>query len=61
MSQIFTETWMLSLQKAWNTNERVHQPLQAAKFNSRMGYGFKGEPRARDLLVVKMGWWRVPG
>lgn len=55
MSQLFSEAWMGTLKKAWNETTRVYEPLQKAGFNARIGYGFKGEPRARGLLVVQNG------
>jgi len=33
----------------------VYEPLQKANFTARIGYGFKGEPRARGILTVVNG------
>jgi len=39
----------------WNSTPKVLDPLVKASFNARIGYGYKGEPRARALLVVVNG------
>ncbi len=46
---------MQSLMKAWNGSPKIYEPLVKAAFNARIGYGFKGEPSARGLLVVVEG------
>ncbi len=55
MSQLFSETWMNALKEAWNNNPKVFEPLQKAGFTSRIGYGFKGESRARGYISVVNG------
>ena len=55
MSQIFSEEWMLALKEAWNESPEIYEPLQQAGFEACIGYGFKGEPRARGLLCVING------
>jgi hypothetical protein len=55
MSPLFSETWMNALKEAWNNNPAVFEPLQKAGFTSRIGYGFKGEPRARGYITVVNG------
>lgn len=55
MSQLFSQAWMTSLKDAWNSTPKVYEPLQKATFNSRIGYGYKGEPQARCMLVVVNG------
>ena len=55
MSQLFSEAWMAALQEKWNSSPQVHEPLQKAQFSARIGYGFKGESRARGLLNIVNG------
>lgn len=55
MSQLFSEAWMAALQAKWNNSPQVHEALQKAEFSARIGYGFKGEPRARGLLNIVNG------
>jgi hypothetical protein len=54
-NQLFSNEWMSALKEAWNTTPQVHMPLQVAKFTARIGYGFKGEPRARGMLYIVNG------
>lgn len=46
---------MTALQKQWNSSPKVFEPLKAAEFTARIGYGFKGEAKARGLIVVVNG------
>jgi len=46
---------MEALKKKWNNSPMVYEPLQKANFTARIGYGFKGEPRARGILTVVNG------
>lgn len=55
MSQIFSAAWMNALKNKWNESPQVFGPLEKAGFNSRIGYGFKGEPRARGFINVANG------
>ena len=55
MREIFSTGWMAALQNEWNSTPQVFEPLQKAGFSSRIGYGFKGEPQARGLIVVVNG------
>lgn len=55
MSEIFSDAWMMSLMNEWNSTPKVLDPLVKAGFNARIGYGYKGEPRARAVLVVVSG------
>jgi hypothetical protein len=61
LSEIFTDAWMKELMKVWNGTPKVHEPLEKASFNARIGYGFKGEPKARGLLVVVNGKVQAAG
>lgn len=55
MNQLFSEVWMAALQEKWNSNPQVYETLQKAEFTARIGYGFKGEARARGLLDIVNG------
>jgi hypothetical protein len=55
MSQLFSAAWMAALKEEWNNSPQVYEPLQNAAFSSRIGYGFKGEPRARGFIFVENG------
>ncbi|MFA6903205.1 MAG: hypothetical protein WC236_08995 [Gallionellaceae bacterium] len=55
MAALFSEKWMLALQSKWNNSPQVYEPLQKAGFTSRIGYGFKGEPRASGYISVING------
>lgn len=55
MNPLFSEAWMAALQDKWNNSPQVHEPLQKAEFSARIGYGFKGEPRARGMLNIVNG------
>jgi hypothetical protein len=54
-NQIFSEVWMTALKHEWNSTPHVHLPLQKAAFTARIGYGFKGESRARGMLTIVNG------
>ena len=55
MSEIFSDAWMKALMKQWNASPKVYEPLKKAEFTARIGYGYKGEPRARGLILVVNG------
>lgn len=55
MSQLFSEAWMIALKEEWNKNPAIYETLQKAEFTSRIGYGFKDEPRARGFISVVNG------
>jgi len=55
MNQIFSEAWMNALKEKWNATPEVCDPLKKVEFTARIGYGYKGEPRARGLLLVVNG------
>lgn len=55
MEQLFSDKWMQSLKEHWNSSASLCEPLQKANFSARIGYGFKGEPRARGLIVIVNG------
>jgi len=55
MDQLFSEKWMTTLKDKWNSSPQVYEPLQKAGFSARIGYGFKGEPRARGMISIVNG------
>lgn len=55
MNQLFSEAWMAALKDKWNSSPQVYEPLQKAEFSARIGYGFKGEPRARGMMSIVHG------
>lgn len=55
MSNLFSEAWMVALKNEWNNSPELYGSLQSTTFSSRIGYGFKGEPKARGLLCVVNG------
>jgi len=55
MNQLFSETWMNSLKNEWNKSPQIYEPLQKVSFTSRIGYGFKGEARARGFITIVNG------
>ena len=55
MAQLFSTAWMEALKAQWNNSPKVYEPLKKAEFSARIGYGFKGEPRARGMLIVVNG------
>jgi hypothetical protein len=55
MNPLFSEAWMAVLKEKWNNSPQVYEPLQKAGFNARIGYGFKGEPRARGMISIVHG------
>lgn len=55
MEQLFSEQWMAALKEKWNSSPQLYEPLQKASFSARIGYGFKGEPKARGLLTIVNG------
>lgn len=55
MSELFSDAWMKQLQNQWNATSDITTPLAAAKFSARIAYGFKGEDKARGLLVIQNG------
>lgn len=46
---------MQELQAKWNASDDITTPLAAAGFSARIAYGFKGEDRARGMLVIESG------
>ncbi len=55
MNQLFSAEWMAALKEEWNRTPQIHVPLQKAAFTARIGYGYKGETRARGMLSIVNG------
>ena len=55
MSQLFSEAWMQALQNAWNNDNDVYGPLEAANFSANIAYGFKGENTPRGVIIITSG------
>lgn len=55
MNPLFSEAWMAALKEKWNNSPQVYEPLKTAGFTARIGYGFKGEPRARGMISIVHG------
>lgn len=55
MTDLFSNTWMEELGKAWNNEPKITEPLSKAKFSSNIGYGFIGESQPRAVLVIVDG------
>lgn len=55
MSELFSEAWMEQLQERWNDSTDTTKPLAEAGFSARIAYGFKGEEKARGMLVIENG------
>jgi len=55
MYQLFSAEWMNALKEKWNNSPQVYVPLQKASFSGLIGYGFKGEPRARGMIAIVNG------
>ena len=61
MNQLFSKAWMDALKEKWNNSPQVYLPLQKASFSAIIGYGFKGEPRARGMLAIVDGMVQEAG
>lgn len=44
MGELFSDNWMQALQKKWNADPNIIEPLHKAQFSARIAYGFKKEP-----------------
>lgn len=55
MGELFSDTWMKSLQTKWNAEPDIIEPLTKATFNARIAYGYKGEDKPRGILVIENG------
>jgi hypothetical protein len=55
MGELFSEPWMQALQKKWNADPKIVDPLSKADFSARIAYGFKDEDKPRGVLVIQGG------
>lgn len=55
MSEIFSSDWMSNYQEFWNAEPELSEALGKINFNSVIGYGFKGDPEPKGVLVVENG------
>lgn len=52
MSQLFSDTWMNDLIKAWNNDVNVYAALKIANFSANIGYGFKGKENPGEIITI---------
>lgn len=52
---LFTPDWMERFQEAWNAEPALSGALGKIGFNSRIGYGFRGESTPRGMLIIENG------
>lgn len=55
MSELFSESWIQSLGKAWNNDPQIVDPLKKAGFTANISYGFIGDDNPRCLLTIVNG------
>lgn len=55
MIRLFSPEWMVRFRDAWNAEPALAGALGKIGFDSNIGYGFRGEPQPRALLVVENG------
>lgn len=61
MNQLFSAEWMAAFKDEWNRTPQIYLPLQKAAFTARIGYGYKGETRARGMLSIVNGMAQEAG
>lgn len=52
---LFSDEWMKKFQQEWNNEPELSDALAKIGFNSVIGYGFKGEPKAVGFINVENG------
>jgi hypothetical protein len=52
---LFSPEWMARFRDAWNAEPALSGALGKIGFNSNIGYGYRGEPAPRGMLVVENG------
>ena len=52
---LFSPEWMARFREAWNAEPALAGALGKIGFNSKIGYGFRGEPTPRGLLIIENG------
>ncbi len=55
MASLFSADWMERFRQAWNAEPALAGALGKIGFNSTIGYGFRGEPEPRGILIVEGG------
>jgi len=55
VAELFSAEWMAGFREAWNAEPALAGELAKIGFNSTIGYGFKGEPTPRGVLVIENG------
>ena len=61
MPELFSDEWMATYQNEWNAEPELAEDLAKIGFTSVIGYGFKGEPTPKAVLVVENGKVRSAG
>lgn len=56
MAALFSDDWMVDFGNAWNDEKDLGDALAKIGFNSTIGYGFQGEPKARGYIKVENGY-----
>lgn len=55
VGELFSPDWAAGYRDAWNSEPELSGALQRISFDSVIGYGFRGEPEPRFVLVVEGG------
>ncbi len=55
MAALFSADWMEGFRDAWNRDPELADALERIGFASVIGYGFKGEPNPRGVIIVENG------
>lgn len=53
--RLFSPEWMARFRDAWNAEPALAGALGKIGFDSIIGYGFRGEPTPRGILIVENG------
>lgn len=52
---LFSPEWMARFRDAWNAEPALAGALGRIRFDSAIGYGFRGEDDPRGVLIIKNG------
>ncbi len=55
MPELFSNEWMQSYKDHWNQEPELADALAQINFNSAIGYGFKGDPQPKAVLMIEQG------
>ncbi len=55
MGELFSHDWMQELQRNWNADPDIVNPLRTAGFSASIAYGFKGSEMPQGVLVIENG------